>query len=58
MNTNFDKEKIEKEIKETIGNLIEKNIWNKAGASFLFKKISDEWKIIYYHESALPPAAQ
>lgn len=33
----------------------EKNIWDRAGASFLFKKTNDEWKVVYYHESALPP---
>jgi ketosteroid isomerase-like protein len=36
----------------------EKNIWDKAGASFLFKKIDDNWKVIYYHESSLPPATK
>lgn len=32
-----------------------KDIFEKAAASFLFKKINDEWKVIYYHEAALPP---
>jgi hypothetical protein len=36
----------------------EKNIWDKAGASFLFNKIDDNWKVIYYHESSLPPATK
>jgi hypothetical protein len=36
----------------------EQNIWDKAGASFLFKKIDNKWKVIYYHESSLPPATQ
>jgi hypothetical protein len=26
-----------------------------AGASFVFRKIEDEWKVVYYQESTLPP---
>ena len=33
----------------------EKDIFNKAGASFLLRKINHEWKVIYYHESGFPP---
>ena len=32
-----------------------KDIIEKACATLLFKKINNEWKIIYYHEAALPP---
>jgi hypothetical protein len=31
------------------------DIVEKAGASFVFRKVDDEWKVIYYHESLLPP---
>ena len=27
----------------------------RAGASFVFRKIDDEWKVVYYQESTLPP---
>ena len=33
----------------------EKDIFKKAGASFVFKKAADEWKVVYYHESSTPP---
>ncbi|MDD5328169.1 MAG: hypothetical protein PHY02_10220 [Phycisphaerae bacterium] len=33
----------------------EQDIWDKAGATFLFKKIDDDWKVINYQESSLPP---
>ena len=33
----------------------EKDIVEKAGASFVFRKTDDEWKVVYYHESSLPP---
>jgi hypothetical protein len=33
----------------------EKDIFEKAGATFVFHKIHDEWKVVYYHESTLPP---
>jgi len=33
----------------------EKDIVEKAGASFVFSKVEDEWKVVYYHESSLPP---
>jgi hypothetical protein len=33
----------------------EKDIVDKAGASFIFHNFSNEWKVIYYHESSLPP---
>ncbi len=26
-----------------------------AGASFVFNRVADEWKVVYYHESTLPP---
>jgi hypothetical protein len=32
----------------------EKDIFENAGASFVFRKVNDEWKVIYYHESSLP----
>lgn len=31
------------------------DIVDKAGASFVFRKESEEWKVIYYHESSVPP---
>ena len=33
----------------------EKDIVKNAGASFVFKKQNGEWKVVYYHESSLPP---
>ena len=33
----------------------EKDIVEKAGASFVFRKINDEWKVVYYHEASVPP---
>ena len=32
----------------------ESDIIDNAGASFVFHKIQDKWKVIYYHESSLP----
>lgn len=34
---------------------VDKGIYEKAGATFLFKKINYEWKVIYYRVAALPP---
>jgi hypothetical protein len=31
------------------------DIIENAGASFMFKKINSEWKVVYYHESSSPP---
>lgn len=33
----------------------EKDIFENAGASFVFNKVNDEWKVVYYHESSVPP---
>jgi hypothetical protein len=33
----------------------ERDIIERAGASFLFKQVEDEWKVVYYHESSVPP---
>jgi hypothetical protein len=33
----------------------EKISFDKVGLTFLFEKIEGAWKIVYYHESALPP---
>ena len=33
----------------------EKDIVKNAGASFVFKKQNEEWKVVYYHESTVPP---
>jgi hypothetical protein len=33
----------------------EKDIVENAGATFVFRKVDDEWKVVYYHESSLPP---
>ncbi len=33
----------------------EKDIVENAGASFVFKQINDQWKVVYYHESSSPP---
>jgi hypothetical protein len=32
----------------------EKDIVEKAGASFVFRKVDEDWKVVYYHESSLP----
>jgi hypothetical protein len=31
------------------------DVIDNAGASFVFKKLGAEWKVIYYQESTLPP---
>ena len=28
---------------------------DNAGATFVFRKLNDEWKVIYYHEATVPP---
>lgn len=33
----------------------ERDIVENAGATFVFSKVNDEWKVVYYHESSLPP---
>ncbi len=33
----------------------EKISFDNVGVTFLFEKIEGAWKIVYYHESALPP---
>lgn len=33
----------------------EHDLIEHAGASFVFRKINDEWKVVYYQESTLPP---
>jgi hypothetical protein len=33
----------------------ERDVVEKAGASFVFGRVNDEWKVVYYHESSLPP---
>jgi hypothetical protein len=33
----------------------EQDIVENAGASFVFSKVNDEWKVVYYHESSSPP---
>ena len=33
----------------------EQDVVDKAGASFVFKRLGDTWKAIHYHESTLPP---
>jgi hypothetical protein len=32
----------------------EQDIVEKAGATFVFGKVENEWKVVYYHESSLP----
>ena len=32
-----------------------KDVFDTAGATFLFKRINGQWKVINYHESSLPP---
>jgi hypothetical protein len=34
----------------------EQDIIENAGATFLFRRVNDEWKVVYYHESSVPPA--
>ncbi len=31
------------------------DIIDNAGASFVFRKIENTWKVVYYHESSVPP---
>jgi hypothetical protein len=33
----------------------EQDVFENAGATFVFSKVNDEWKVVYYHESSLPP---
>jgi hypothetical protein len=33
----------------------EQDIVENAGATFVFSKVSGEWKVVYYHESSSPP---
>jgi len=33
----------------------EKDVVDKAGASFIFRRIDSQWKVVYYQESTLPP---
>lgn len=33
----------------------EQDIVENAGATFVFSRVNDEWKVVYYHESSLPP---
>ena len=33
----------------------ERDIVESAGASFVFNKVDSDWKVVYYHESSLPP---
>jgi hypothetical protein len=33
----------------------EHDIVENAGASFVFSRIDGEWKVVYYHESSVPP---
>ena len=33
----------------------ERDIIENAGASFVFHKVEGEWKVVYYHESTVPP---
>jgi hypothetical protein len=33
----------------------EQDVFEHAGATFVFGKVNDEWKVVYYHESSLPP---
>jgi hypothetical protein len=32
----------------------EQDIVENAGASFVFRKVGDAWKVVYYHESSVP----
>jgi hypothetical protein len=33
----------------------ERDVFDRAGASFVFRKMKDDLKVVYYHESSLPP---
>jgi hypothetical protein len=33
----------------------ERDVFERAGATFVFRKMRGEWKTVYYHESTLPP---
>lgn len=33
----------------------DRDLIEKAGATFVFSKIGGEWKVVHYHESTLPP---
>jgi hypothetical protein len=33
----------------------ERDVVEKAGASFVFSRVNGEWKVVYYHESSVPP---
>jgi hypothetical protein len=33
----------------------ERDVVEKAGASFIFGRVNGEWKVVYYHESSVPP---
>jgi hypothetical protein len=33
----------------------ERDIFDNAGASFVFHKVNGNWKVVYYHESSSPP---
>jgi hypothetical protein len=33
----------------------EREIFDNAGASFVFHKVNGSWKVVYYHESSSPP---
>ena len=33
----------------------EQDIVENAGATFVFSKVNDEWKVVYYLESSVPP---
>lgn len=33
----------------------EMDIIENAGASFIFQKMGGKWKVVYYHESSVPP---
>jgi hypothetical protein len=33
----------------------EQDIVENAGATFLFRRLDGEWKVVYYHESSAPP---
>jgi hypothetical protein len=35
----------------------ERDLVENAGASFVFRKEDSDWKVIYYHESSLPPTS-
>jgi hypothetical protein len=33
----------------------EQDIVENAGASFVFRRVDDKWKVVYYHESSVVP---